>query len=273
MHMCVCEYIYMYVHYVNACLCVYVFVCGGIVCVFMSVYVWVLCVCACLCRYCGGGVFVCVCVCYVWVLCVCACLYGGIVCVCAYLFVCGYYVFVFVCGVFCVCVLCLGIACVCACLCVGYCVCVCVLCLGIVCVCVDIICVCMFLWGYCVWRVYYVCVLVCVYKLSTEDWLKHSLAGPAGHGEGNGEESGLRVVSLFCITRALESSWALCHPCSDQGTSHPALVCSHSGEDAKKCFFTDCLPSFCPRGQMEEVSDGAAIPRLSSRLSAPNHQP
>lgn len=124
-----------------------------------------------------------------------------------------------------------------------------------------------------------VCVHVCVCaSTGFADGLKCSLAGPGWECRRYmSKNPGLRVVSLFCIiTRALGSCRALCHPSPGQGTSNPGMVYPLSGEGARDCFFTACLPSFCPRGQMEGSVAGQpslALPQaISPKPSAPRKQ-
>lgn len=154
--------------------------------------------------------------------------------------------------------------CVFECVCGGMCMCVSV--------CVHYVCAC--LWGASCMCVH---VPVCTSR-DTEDELKCSLAGSGWEQRRQmAENPGLRVRSLFCITRALECSWVLCHPSSDQRRNHLGMFYSHSGEPAREGFFTDYLPSFCPRKSSWRRSvmgqpPPALLHSVTSEPSAPKKQ-
>lgn len=78
--------------------------------------------------------------------------------------------------------------------------------------------------------------------------------------------SRLRVVPLsHIITRALQSSWARCHPSTSQRTSNAGMVYPPSGDGARDHFFTDHIPCFC----LWKRPDGAGQQRVSHPLGSP----
>lgn len=125
-------------------------------------------------------------------------------------------------------------------------------------------------WANCACKPVYVCmhvcacVWMCVYDVYVQAEALRTgwnalLEVQAGNGEGKLQSPELKVVLLFCIIiRAIKSSQALCHPSSGHGTRNP-------GEGARNCFFTDRLPSFCPR----ERPDGGGQCRGSHSLGSP----